>query len=120
VDFIKKRRRENAQVLLNEFADMAMFPKLGDEDCPTCVPIVVPNGKRDALRQFLIQKEIYCPVHWTLTEMHQVDEKMRFVYDKELSLVCDQRYTQRDMNRMIQTIKDFFAEENKNVGSFHD
>ena len=108
---IKAQRRANASVLLAEFADVALFPELKEDDCPIFVPILVPNGKRDALRRWLIQQEIYCPVHWPLTALHSVDESAKFIYDNELSLVCDQRYNEDDMNRVVGAIKEFFAEE---------
>ena len=63
------------------------------------VPIIVPNGKRDALRRHLIRNEIYCPVHWPRPE-----GCVSNLYDGELSLICDQRYGIEDMDRLISTL----------------
>ncbi len=104
---IKDQRRKNAQALLKEFADIAVSPVLNPDDCPLFVPIRVPFGKRDVLRRYLISKEIYCPVHWPVSSYHQLNKQTRRIYDEELSLVCDQRYTEEDMQRIIASIKEF-------------
>lgn len=108
VAFIKERRRENAARLLKAFSDIAVFPEIGERDCPMFVPILVPDGQRDALRRHLIQRQIYCPVHWPVSEYHRLDEKTGVLYAQELSLVCDQRYTTGDMDRLIETVNDFW------------
>lgn len=105
---IKDQRRKNAQALLKEFDEIAVFPVLNPDDCPLFVPIRVPFGKRDVLRRYLISKEIYCPVHWPVSSYHQLNKQTRRIYDEELSLVCDQRYTEEDMQRIIASIKEFF------------
>lgn len=107
VDFIKSRRRANAEVLRSAFPDWLIFPEMATTDCPMFVPILVPDGKRDALRRHLINNEIYCPIHWPVSEYHQLDKRTETIYQNELSLVCDQRYTEEDMHRMIEKIKLF-------------
>lgn len=108
VPFIKSRRRENTARLLEAFSDIAVFPRMGEQDCPMFVPIMVPEGQRDALRKYLIEHQIYCPVHWPVSEYHRLDERTGVLYQQELSLVCDQRYTVEDMDRIIETIQEFW------------
>jgi len=107
VEFINSRRRANAEVLRSAFSEWLIFPHLSDSDTPMFVPVLVPEGKRDELRRYLIKHEIYCPVHWPVSEYHRLDERTVYIYQNELSLVCDQRYTVEDMNRMVETIKMF-------------
>ena len=104
-DGVKSRRRANARVLMDAFSDWLIFPETGDGDCPMFVPVLVPDGKRDGLRRGLIQKEIYCPVHWPVSGYHRLDERTEALYRNELSLVCDQRYSEKDMGRMIDVIR---------------
>lgn len=104
VEFIRKRRRENAKILLNEVADIALFKELKEEDVPLFVPIVLPNEKRNALRKFLIENNVYCPIHWPYTSLH--GEKGG-IFDTELSLVCDQRYDEEDMKYICSLINEF-------------
>ena len=103
---IRERRRANAQVLLDRLGHMALFPELSEEDCPLFVPIL--TEERAALRRHLIGNEVYCPVHWPLTPLHAEDMDRREIYDRELSLVCDQRYGPEDMVRVADLVKAFF------------
>lgn len=110
VEFIKSRRRANAKILRAAFSDCLIFSDLKDTDCPMFVPIFVPDGKRDRLRQYLINNDIYCPIHWPISKYHRLNEKERCLYTNELSLVCDQRYTEEDMYRIVGTIEKFWKE----------
>ena len=74
------------------------------------VPVLVPDGKRDALRQYLMQNEIYCPIHWPISDLHRLDKRTGQIYENELSLVCDQRYSQEDMYHMVTLINRFWKE----------
>lgn len=111
IAFLRQRRRENAACLLEEVSDMAVFPRLKERDCPLFVPIRVQEGKRDALRRYLIEQEIFCPVHWPVSALHELTGQTRRVYEEELSLVCDQRYDLADMERICGAIREFFERE---------
>lgn len=108
IEFMKNRRRKNAAMIQKELGELCLFRTLEEDDFPLFVPILVPDGKRDELRRYLIRNEIYCPVHWPVSEYHKLDKKTRAIYDDELSLVCDQRYDEKDMERMIDTIRAFW------------
>ena len=107
VDRVKSRRRANASVLLRALSHRALFP-LGENDCPLFVPIVLPRGERDALKRFLIERRIYCPTHWPLDDLHgSLPTSCRAIYESELSVVCDQRYDEEDMERIASAITEF-------------
>ena len=108
VDMIKSTRRTNAEVLRAAFPDWLVFPEMKETDCPMFVPVLVPKKQRDNLRRYLIEHEIYCPVHWPLSEHQKPDSETEFLYKNELSLVCDQRYTKEDMNRIVETVYAFW------------
>ena len=74
------------------------------------IPILVPGHKRDELRRSLIADNIFCPIHWPVSQYHVLDEKTRAIYENELSLVCDQRYNEDDMNRIADAIRLFLKE----------
>ncbi|MBQ4516635.1 MAG: hypothetical protein II978_07585 [Clostridia bacterium] len=107
VDFIRKQRKKNAQILTEAFPDITLFSTIKGTDCPMFVPICVE--KRDDLRRYLIQNEIYCPVHWPVSKFHKITKDSEKLYNHGLSLVCDQRYTEEDMLRIVSTIKNFFC-----------
>lgn len=108
--FIKSRRRANAGVLCDAFPEWLIFREMRDSDCPMFVPILVPNGRRDEMRKYLIENSIYCPVHWPVSEYHKLSAKEKYIYDNELSLVCDQRYSEKDMKHMAETVKEYWKE----------
>ena len=109
VDFLRSKRRENALVLLSELSNLAIFPRLNENDCPLFVPLYICDGKRDDLRKYLIGKQIYCPIHWPLSNLHKVTSLTNSIYQNEISIVCDQRYTPSDMYRIAEEVKTFLA-----------
>ena len=80
---------------------------IGKNDCPLFVPILYKN--RNELREYLIKKEIYCPIHWP--KPFKENEISNLLYEKEISLVCDQRYTADDMKRIVKEIKGFIEKD---------
>lgn len=109
VEYIKKSRRENSMVLMEAFPELLVFKELKELECPLFVPIKVKE--RDALRKYLIQNNIYCPVHWPIVaSLHKLKKEEVEFYNEELSLVCDQRYNKEDMLRIVNAIKDFYKE----------
>ena len=107
VEYIRTRHRANAEVLRKAFPEWLLFPEMRETDCPMFVPVLVPRGKRDELRQYLCANEIYCPIHWPLNPYLKPDSRTGTIYENELSLVCDQRYTAADMDRVVSAIRDF-------------
>ncbi|MCH5275859.1 MAG: hypothetical protein J1E65_08460 [Lachnospiraceae bacterium] len=110
INFIRSCRRGNAEILMKAFPKQLIFSELNHNDCPLFVPIIVPDGKRNVLQDFLCKQDIYCPIHWPVSKYHCLDEKTQKLYTDEISLVCDQRYTQDDMERMIEAINSFYKE----------
>lgn len=103
VKFIKTARRNNAAVLIDGLADICLIKSLNKNDCPLFVPIIVNN--RDKLRQYLINHDIYCPIHWPKPYKEQSNSDD--LYGMELSLICDQRYSANDMRKIVSIIREF-------------
>lgn len=104
VDVEKQRsiRRINASVLYDGLAKYVQFMFPEDAmDCPLFVPIIL-HEKRDYVRQYLIDNDIYCPVHWPHPDANCESN----LYDIELSLICDQRYNETDMERIVSVVKE--------------
>lgn len=116
VNVIRTRRRTNAEFLLeglsNELAIDVIYPiftTLSKDDVPLFIPVLIKNQPlRDSLRKYLTAHDIYCPIHWPVTSYHILTPKTQNIYNRELSIVCDQRYDLLDMRRIINTIRDFF------------
>ena len=110
VPFLKQHRRENAFVIyeaLNELDNPSirpLFPQMGADDTPLFVPVLVDPAIRADLRRFLIQNQVYCPIHWPDAQTGGG----AVLYASELSLLCDQRYTTEDVKLEMNLIKEFF------------
>ena len=94
-------RRSNAHVLYKGLDGLIQFLfSEEDMDCPLFVPVLLEH--RDQIRQVMIDNKIYCPVHWP-----KPDGCNSNLYDMELSLICDQRYGEEDMMRIVKVLKGF-------------
>ncbi len=106
---LKKQRITNAKFLIEQIKtiDGIQTVHYSPGNVPLFVPIIVENNKRDILRKFLTDNFIYCPIHWPLSDYHKVNNK--FLFENTLSIPCDQRYAIPGMERIIETIRQFFS-----------
>lgn len=112
-DYIREQRRKNADALLRSLREIPeitlIFEKREMTDTPLFVPVLLDTD-RDGLRKYLINHQVYCPVHWPLSDYHNgISERGQELYGKELSLVCDQRYREEDMAHISRLIKEYFS-----------
>lgn len=94
-------RRSNARVLYDGLKDKVQFMFSEESmDCTLFVPIILREG-RDRIRRGLTENSIYCPIHWPKPQYCESN-----LYDMELSLICDQRYNEEDMMRIVKVLKE--------------
>lgn len=98
----KHQRQTNAKYLIEGLASKGIEPLLDvpEDSVPLFVPIYLEN--RDEVRRKMFQYEVFCPVHWPLEGMPV--KKGKEMAEHELSLIVDQRYTVRDMDRIIEIV----------------
>lgn len=102
-DFIN-RRRENYYYLANALSDIVMFPELPDGVVPLGFPVRL--RERDGVRQAFFNEEIYPVIHWPLDGIVPLDFKESHALAQQiLTLSCDQRYDEPDLERMIAVIR---------------
>lgn len=100
----QKKRKRNAKIIydiLYKVADISFMFPMESLDCPLFVPIIIETDIRNLLRKKLIEHNIFCPFHWPLN----INKSKSNIYSKELSLICDQRYSEKDIELMVKTIK---------------
>lgn len=107
--FIREIRRNNASYLITEVKKMSayfnvqlLFDRVEKEDCPLFVPILVNETKRKLIRDELTKNSIYCPIHWPIDERYP--HKKTLYHQKELSLICDQRYGIKEMRKQVSIL----------------
>ena len=109
---ISLRRVENYNILSDAEGIMRakgikpLMGKLEEGDVPLFFPVLLQSRHdRDDFRTYMTKNEAYCPVHWPISGLHVLSENEKEIYERELSIVCDQRYGIDDMERIIELIK---------------
>lgn len=100
IDEIKKIRRRNASLIerkLKNNKKVKLIYNLCNEDVPLYVPVILEQ--RDDIRCELIKEKIYCPIHWP--NFNQFENP---IYKNEISLICDQRYSEEDIEKYIEKL----------------
>lgn len=98
---IEARRKRNAKYLHEQLVKMDVDHLYSECGTPLFLPLLIE--KRDDLRKLFFKESIFTPKHWPVlsTELNGSN----VLYDKELSLICDQRYTLEDMEKQISVIR---------------
>ena len=106
-EVMKAQRKANAQYLYEHLKGVRFMYDFTDKAVPLFVPLLFESKEqRDAVRRKLIEDEIYCPIHWPQPALIPAGYAVNKIYDTELSLICDQRYTTEDMARMAAVINE--------------
>lgn len=70
-----------------------------------CTPLFIPVWlkERNSVRRQMFQEHIFCPVHWPLDGMDiKTGAEMA---EHEMSIIIDQRYTNTEMTRILETLE---------------
>ena len=107
IESVRARRIRNGEILLKAVEGLTMIkPAFSREKqtgcCPLFFPIAVENPRRNELKTYLERNGIYCMIHWP--ERMGTNCGLR---DTELSLVCDQRYSEQNMYRVGECLRQF-------------
>lgn len=100
IEQIRKSRINNClliEKLLCDNSHIHLIYKYENGDCPLFIPVFLNN--RDVIRKELILNDVYLPVHWP-NDVNSDNE----IYDTELSLICDQRYSEDDIKKYISKL----------------
>ena len=105
------RKRNAARIqtaVMEEFPWIQPLAWTRENECPLACPIKV--RERDALRAYLISKNVYCAVHWPLRGTPMEAMETAAVSDQELSLPIDQRYHEAEMEYLLNCLRRYGKE----------
>lgn len=110
VETLKVKRQNNFLTLLRGISGYCQIEPVFKTLPGNVVPLFFPvycHTDRTKLRSFLIDHQIYCPIHWPVPESIEADKQLfsKKVYNSILSIPCDQRYDEADMLRIVETLK---------------
>ncbi len=96
-------RKRNARTILNglESLGIASILPVSEEHFPLFVPIYLED--RNKVRKYMFQHNVFCPVHWPLEGMNV--KKGAEMAAHELSIIVDQRYTNKDMEYILELLE---------------
>ena len=111
---LSKKRRENYKVLyenLKEIQDLTFL--IGDiKDVVTPLGFHLALDNRDDLRKYLVQNGIYASVHWGLPpEVQTAFKEPTRLSKRILTIPCDQRYGQKEMEYIVEKVRTYFFEK---------
>lgn len=103
-----RARRENHGEMTRLIGDLLPepFSRTADE---TPFTYVISTQRRDALRRALIEKSVYCAVHWPCPERVTQDSSRR-LSARLMSIPVDQRYNGADMAEIANMIRGYSDE----------
>jgi len=105
---ITKRRKLNHTIVKSTIGDL--LPEVLERE-ESDVPFIYATGTEDrnALRSYLTQRQIYCPVHWPLPEAWE--SKTAIILSNTLiSIPIDQRYSDHEVENAARTVRGFYNE----------
>lgn len=108
--YLRKQRRENYTYLLQNFPQTVkmqpVFSSLPPECCPLFFPVLVDEDNRRYQKQLAAQN-LFCPIHWPQNPYIQDHyDGLTFWENHILSIPCDQRYAEADMEKIIAILSD--------------
>lgn len=109
-DKITQKRRNNASIILNNLSNLNYIKpifNLNESDVPLFVPVLLAIDIRDDFNKYLKKNNIFCPIHWPLSKLHDISTNSKDIYKRILSLVCDQRYGEKEMHYLCNVLRDF-------------
>lgn len=105
IEKIVKSRIENTKIIYEKLKNNQdikfLINNFNNQDGLLFVPIILEKEKRDLLRKYLIENKVYLPIHWPL------EEKINNIFEQELSLICDQRYTKNQISCYIDLVQNY-------------
>lgn len=105
---IKRQRIQNYDFLYEHFINMSdIRPLIKREKGYVPFGMVISCEKRDALRQYLVDRDIYCNIHWNLSDKEKMGTDARILSKTILTIPCDQRYGRAEMEHIINTIDEW-------------
>ena len=102
---IARKRKQNAAYLHKELLKLGIKHLYNEISVPLFIPVFLEN--RTEIRKAMFANNIFTPVHWPYESQILNGNDKNKLYDTELSLICDQRYSEEDMQLQIDILMRF-------------
>lgn len=104
-----EKRINNYDYLVNKTKNCSFIKPIFDrQEGQVPFGFVVLSNQRDKLLKHLISNDIYCNIHWELTdECKSRDKISKKISNMILTIPCDQRYGKTEMDYIIHVLESF-------------
>lgn len=98
IEYIKRKRKANANYVYSRLLEeknnsyQLIFEFNATRDTPLFVPIILADRVREKALKMLISEKVYTPQHWPISSYIPAEMHKNELYNREISLICDQRY----------------------------
>lgn len=107
----QKSRYNNYTFLFHNIKESKKITKVcHDLNKVTTAPLyfTVYVEDRPILQKMLAQDSIYAPVIWPVEDKRVlINDEVQYIYDHVLAIPCDQRYDEKDMQRVVDVINNY-------------
>ena len=108
---IQQIRNANYRYLFHHISESDRISLVcGDIHCVTTAPLyfTIYVDNRESLQQQLIEDRVYAPIIWPVEDEEVlISDDVKYIYEHILAIPCDQRYDERDMERIVKIINDY-------------
>lgn len=111
VQALVERRRANYQYLIDHLKENSnftlVFPDLDDDSVPSHLTIY--SNKRSDLQNYLTSNKIISTIYWPINDSVNLESfpNANYIYNNVLSISCDQRYNEKHMQYICDTLEKF-------------
>lgn len=94
----------DAVLLINYFVMLNLTGIIGFvKDAVPYIAVIIIGKRRDYVRKAFTKNNVFCPVHWPWVSEDLNGRNV--LYESELSLVCNQRYSEDDMKFILEILE---------------
>lgn len=109
-EVVSQKRIDNYDYLYNKIINITKINvKIKRADGYVPFGMLIECANRDELLKFLIDRDIYCNVHWRL-DRSENNENVEKLSRSLLTIPCDQRYSYKEMDYIAQAIRQWSIE----------
>ncbi|MBQ8041133.1 MAG: hypothetical protein IJ274_14920 [Lachnospiraceae bacterium] len=103
-----KKRKQNYDYLYEKIESIeGLTCKIKREEGYLPLGMVIETRNRDQLLQYLIEKGIYCNVHWRLEPSENNPDSNQLTKGC-MTIPCDQRYGKQEMNYIVEALEEWY------------
>lgn len=111
--YIKEQRENNYRYLYDNLKKVNgvqnTLGKLEKGETPLYFPILIDATKRKEFQEYMAKENIYCPIIWSRDKknLNIQGYNCEDIYEKIICIPCDQRYDEKDMERVVRIVRNF-------------